>query len=251
MMGYSNGLTRDVPYVNWRRDRHRPTDLTSKRQIAQPAGPRESAVEPHRQKKTSVQLESATAEMERTRSQTTKTNPSQLQRVSNAGRLSLRKQSQHAKQNSKSLRSIDQQITHQSSPLSPKTAMNAQVQKTLDTLESALQSLTDSIYTYNPSSAAARALVQAEEDLTRVLAHVAEHQSLHHRLLALSSLASEIDAQTVNILQKLESCHAELTALPPPPTPIAEPPTERVNPLLVEGGEGERKVPEYARPPVK
>jgi hypothetical protein len=47
--------------------------------------------------------------------------------------------------------------------------MNASVQKALDNLENKLQELIESVASYNPSPAAAVALVQADDELTETL----------------------------------------------------------------------------------
>lgn len=44
--------------------------------------------------------------------------------------------------------------------------MNAQIQSQFDRLEAALDTLVDSITSYNPSPSAAAALVQIDKDLT-------------------------------------------------------------------------------------
>jgi hypothetical protein len=47
--------------------------------------------------------------------------------------------------------------------------MNAVVQKSLDNLEHKLQELIESVASYNPSPAAAAALIQADDELTETL----------------------------------------------------------------------------------
>lgn len=47
---------------------------------------------------------------------------------------------------------------------------------------------------------------------------VAEHQALYAKLQDLNVLSESLDQKTVDLLQSLETVHAELLALPPAPT---------------------------------
>lgn len=126
--------------------------------------------------------------------------------------------------------------------------MNATLQSQLDRVESSLNTLIDSITTYNPSVPAAIDLLSADDELTKGLEQriqpafvppsappptlsspptnspthplpVATHQANHARLLTLHATATSLDAQLKTTLTLLAATRADLLATPA--TPLA------------------------------
>ncbi|KAF2101862.1 hypothetical protein NA57DRAFT_73301 [Rhizodiscina lignyota] len=78
-------------------------------------------------------------------------------------------------------------------------------------IETALQNLIDSITTYNPSTSAALDLVTADDELSKGLEQLAQHQANHARILSLRRTAGLLDAQVKSSLALLADARKELT----------------------------------------
>jgi hypothetical protein len=111
--------------------------------------------------------------------------------------------------------------------------MNAVIQKALDNLEHNLQELIESVASYNPSPAAAVALVQADDELTEVLEQcttqqtpslrnsisnnlrlVDEHQQAHRHILALRETSDALDKQFTELLTTLSETRQQVISVP-------------------------------------
>ncbi|KAA6410518.1 MAG: hypothetical protein FRX48_05940 [Lasallia pustulata] len=92
--------------------------------------------------------------------------------------------------------------------------MDAILQSQLDRVETALNTLLDSITTYNPSVPAALDLLSADTDLTRGLNQLCAHQHNHRRILSLRATASALDSHLASTLTLLASTRADLVSTP-------------------------------------
>ncbi|SLM33630.1 Mediator complex, subunit Med4 [Lasallia pustulata] len=92
--------------------------------------------------------------------------------------------------------------------------MDAILQSQLDRVETALNTLLDSITTYNPSVPAALDLLSADTDLTRGLNQLCAHQHNHRRILFLRATASALDSHLASTLTLLASTRADLLSTP-------------------------------------
>ncbi|KAF2835619.1 hypothetical protein M501DRAFT_1019615 [Patellaria atrata CBS 101060] len=81
-------------------------------------------------------------------------------------------------------------------------------------VETALDTLIESISSYNPSPSAALDLVSADDELSKGLEKLSTHQTNHHTILALRSHALTLDAQLKSHLSVLASTRRDLTSRP-------------------------------------
>ncbi|KAF2402181.1 hypothetical protein EJ06DRAFT_528311 [Trichodelitschia bisporula] len=86
--------------------------------------------------------------------------------------------------------------------------------KCFDRMETALNTLIESITTYNPSVQAAAELVAADEELNKGLALFAEHQANYARILQLRQTAESLDNQVKTTLSMLADTRRDLLAAP-------------------------------------
>ncbi|MCJ1364854.1 hypothetical protein MMC16_003971 [Acarospora aff. strigata] len=91
--------------------------------------------------------------------------------------------------------------------------MNDILQSQLDRVETALNTLIDSITSYNPSIPAAIDLLSADDDLTKGLEQP-HHQANHAHILSLRNTASALDTQLKTSLTLLAETRKELLATP-------------------------------------
>ncbi|KAH0533991.1 hypothetical protein FGG08_007403 [Glutinoglossum americanum] len=109
--------------------------------------------------------------------------------------------------------------------------MNTDLQSRFERVETALNALLDSISSYNPSTRAAAALVEADDDLSKGLEQrtfphnficpsyrlsilVARHQQNYNRILTLKQTTASLDAQIKSTLELLADTRKELLATP-------------------------------------
>ncbi|KAI9811077.1 MAG: hypothetical protein M1827_005659 [Pycnora praestabilis] len=92
--------------------------------------------------------------------------------------------------------------------------MNAILQTQFQRIETALNTLTDSIASYNPSTAAASELLSADDKLSQGLEQLAVHQANNAYINSLRSTSSTLDARIKSTLTLLASTRAELLATP-------------------------------------
>ncbi|KAL7270502.1 hypothetical protein RUND412_006789 [Rhizina undulata] len=92
--------------------------------------------------------------------------------------------------------------------------MNASVQRAFDTLQESLQTLIESIASYNPSPAAATAVIDAEDHLTSTLGQLEEHQQTYHQIATLTAISASLDSELTSLLQTLSQTRKELQAVP-------------------------------------
>ncbi|KAI9815199.1 MAG: hypothetical protein M1832_005534 [Thelocarpon impressellum] len=90
--------------------------------------------------------------------------------------------------------------------------MNTLLDPRFTRLESALNSLLDSLSSYNPSPAAAHALLEADDSLTDGLAMLSTHQQNHARIAALQTTAAAQAAQIARALTLLSETRKDLLA---------------------------------------
>ncbi|KAH0556061.1 hypothetical protein GP486_006000 [Trichoglossum hirsutum] len=92
--------------------------------------------------------------------------------------------------------------------------MNNILQSRFERVETALNALLDSISSYNPSTQAAVALVEADDELSKGLEQLARHQQNYNRVLALKQTTASLDAQIKSTLELLADTRKELLATP-------------------------------------
>ena len=92
--------------------------------------------------------------------------------------------------------------------------MNSLLQSRLTTLESALNTLLDSISSYNPSPSSAHALLTADTDLQSTLADLAIHQRNNARILDLQAALQKHNDDIRSTLQQLADTRASLLDIP-------------------------------------
>ncbi|PWW74600.1 hypothetical protein C7212DRAFT_283152 [Tuber magnatum] len=92
--------------------------------------------------------------------------------------------------------------------------MNAIVQKSFDNLETSLATLVESVASYNPSPAAARAVIAADDGLVESLDQLGEHQQGYQKILALREVSETLDKQLIGLLEGLSEARKELSRVP-------------------------------------
>ncbi|KAF6235324.1 hypothetical protein HO173_006520 [Letharia columbiana] len=93
--------------------------------------------------------------------------------------------------------------------------MNNIIQAQLDRVETALNTLIESIASYNPSIPAANALLAADDDLNEGLQQlVSTHQRNHARIQSLRSTIDQQNASITDTLTALASTRADLLSIP-------------------------------------
>ncbi|KAI9780946.1 MAG: hypothetical protein M1839_006384 [Geoglossum umbratile] len=92
--------------------------------------------------------------------------------------------------------------------------MNTNLQSRFERVEAALNALLDSISSYNPSTQAAGALVEADDDLSKGLEQLATHQQNYSRIITLKQTTAALDAQIKSTLELLADTRKELLATP-------------------------------------
>ena len=93
--------------------------------------------------------------------------------------------------------------------------MNAQLQTRLATLDSSLQTLVDSITSYNPSPAAAANLLAVDDALTKDLESLALQQPNHARIASLRETTKQLDNRITSALDSLRQTRRDLIAARP------------------------------------
>ncbi|KAI5236245.1 hypothetical protein E4T42_09520 [Aureobasidium subglaciale] len=81
-------------------------------------------------------------------------------------------------------------------------------------LETALNTLVESVAAYNPSVSAADALVAADEDLDKSLEQLAVHHANYSRILELRATADALDEKIKSTLRTLADTRKELLDIP-------------------------------------
>lgn len=92
--------------------------------------------------------------------------------------------------------------------------MNTIIQAQLDRVETALNTLIESIASYNPSIPAANALLAADDDLNKGLKQLSTHQRNHARIQSLHSTIDQQNASITDTLTTLASTRADLLSTP-------------------------------------
>ncbi|MCJ1453295.1 hypothetical protein MMC28_003641 [Mycoblastus sanguinarius] len=92
--------------------------------------------------------------------------------------------------------------------------MNTIIQSQLDRVETSLNSLIDSIASYNPSIPAASALLAADEELNKGLKELAIHQANHARILQLRETINRQNETITSTLTQLVSTRTDLLSVP-------------------------------------
>lgn len=126
--------------------------------------------------------------------------------------------------------------------------MNAQLQARLTTLERAIDTLVDSITSYNPSTSAAQTLVAVDDDLNRDLETLAQHQKNYKQLDRLRQTTEALDQQIKDSLNVLADTRREL---------VTSRPRQEERQLSAEGVEYKKllataqRIAKYTTPPKK
>jgi hypothetical protein len=94
--------------------------------------------------------------------------------------------------------------------------MDATVQSQLDRVETALNTLADSIASYNPSTTAAKDLLAAETEFKDGIEKLTKHQQNHARLVALRSTASKLSSSLMSSLKLLAETRSQILATSAP-----------------------------------
>lgn len=97
------------------------------------------------------------------------------------------------------------------------------MQQQLDRVEQALSNLIDSITAFNPSVAAAEALVEADDGLTQCTQRLAEHQECVARVKALRATELELDEKIKANITLLDDTRTELLNNTPVTLPDSNP----------------------------
>ncbi|CAD6588318.1 MAG: hypothetical protein ASARMPRED_003461 [Alectoria sarmentosa] len=92
--------------------------------------------------------------------------------------------------------------------------MNTIILAQLDRVETALNTLIESIASYNPSIPAANALLAADEDLNKGLKQLSTHQCNHARIQSLHSTIDQQNASITDTLTTLASTRTDLLSTP-------------------------------------
>ena len=96
--------------------------------------------------------------------------------------------------------------------------MNTAIQGDLTDYEKHLDTLIDTITTYNPSPTAASSLIEADDDLSQSLDLLARHQRNHAQLVSLRNTTTALDERIKSTMRTLaESRKALMDAAPPSP----------------------------------
>ncbi|KAA8914508.1 mediator complex, subunit Med4, partial [Sphaerosporella brunnea] len=122
--------------------------------------------------------------------------------------------------------------------------MNATVQKALDTVENRLQELIESIASYNPSPAAASALIEADNELEETLEQLDEHQQAYRHILSLRETSKMLDEQLTELLTTLAETRQQVISVPS--TKFSVQPREIPFDQLLSYA---TKIAKYSRPP--
>ncbi|KAF8428708.1 mediator complex, subunit Med4, partial [Tirmania nivea] len=121
--------------------------------------------------------------------------------------------------------------------------MDKIMEKSFDALETALTQLIESISSYNPSPIAASAVVYADNDISKSLELLTEHQANHHKIQSLRVTSEALDQRLTQLLSALTQTRKELLAVPSTKFPPSrEVPYEE---LLTYA----RKISKYTVPP--
>ncbi|KAI9688764.1 MAG: hypothetical protein M1822_001121 [Bathelium mastoideum] len=127
--------------------------------------------------------------------------------------------------------------------------MDAQIQDQFTRVENALNTLVDSITSYNPSPAAANDLIATDDELSKGLSQLAAHQANYVRICQLREESRKLDDQIKDTMRILADLRKELLAAPA--TVLPESPLEiDYNDLLAYAKRISRfTVPPTYRPP--
>ncbi|KAI9674193.1 MAG: hypothetical protein M1817_002011 [Caeruleum heppii] len=93
-------------------------------------------------------------------------------------------------------------------------SITAVLQKQFQSVEVALNTLVESIASYNPSTEAAVSLIEADDELSRGLEQLAIHQANHARLTSLHETSATLSTQITQTLTVLSDTRRELLATP-------------------------------------
>ncbi|KAL8681039.1 MAG: hypothetical protein Q9186_002812 [Xanthomendoza sp. 1 TL-2023] len=126
----------------------------------------------------------------------------------------------------------------------PRTIMNTLIQGQLDRVEAALNTLTASIESYNPSVSAAIDLLAADDELQQGVKLLAQHQVKQARILHLRAAREAQEQQTKATLTLLAETRKDLLS-----TPATTFPTNSRNVPVAELLEYARKISRHTVPP--
>ncbi|KAK4695788.1 hypothetical protein P7C71_g2020, partial [Lecanoromycetidae sp. Uapishka_2] len=122
--------------------------------------------------------------------------------------------------------------------------MDTIIQSQLDRVETALNTLIDSITKYNPSIPATSALLSADDELNRGLKQLAIHQSNHARI---QQLRGNIDRRNENITSAITTLASTRANLLETPTSLPAEGTRKVN--YTELLDYAKRIGKYTVPP--
>ncbi|KAI5845809.1 vitamin-D-receptor interacting mediator subunit 4-domain-containing protein [Morchella snyderi] len=121
--------------------------------------------------------------------------------------------------------------------------MNTIVKRSFDSLETSLESLVESVSSYNPSPPAAIAVVNADDTLTESLEQLDEHQQNYQRILSLRATSETLNKQLTELLETLSEARKEVLNVAMTKFPQSN--EVPYNELLTYA----RKISKYTRPP--
>jgi len=99
--------------------------------------------------------------------------------------------------------------------------MNSTVQTALDSVETTLQTLIESVSTYNPSQTHAQELVDADIQLEETLEQLDVHQQNQRKIQSLRDTTANLDQQLTDLLMSLAEVREHLISVPSTELPPA------------------------------
>ncbi|CAI6335049.1 unnamed protein product [Periconia digitata] len=128
--------------------------------------------------------------------------------------------------------------------------MDATLQDQFNRVQSALETLVDSIAAYNPSTQAAGELLAANDSLGRGLDQLAQHQANHRRIQSLRTRADVLEEQLRSSVATLAHLRRELFTTPATTFPADSRPVPASELLLYAKNISQYTVPPTYREPV-
>ncbi|PVI02189.1 mediator of RNA polymerase II transcription subunit 4 [Periconia macrospinosa] len=128
--------------------------------------------------------------------------------------------------------------------------MDAALQEQFSRVQSALETLVDSIAAYNPSTQAAGELLAADNALSRGLDQLAQHQANHRRIQSLRARADALEEQLRTSVATLAGLRRELFDTPATTFPSDSRPVPASELLLYAKNISQHTVPPTYREPV-
>ncbi|KAL9099597.1 MAG: hypothetical protein Q9163_004928 [Psora crenata] len=122
--------------------------------------------------------------------------------------------------------------------------MNTILQAQLDSIETALSTLIDSIASYNPSIPAAQTLLSADSSLQEGLRQLHTHQRNHARILQLRETIARQNDEVRSTLQRLADTRSDLLSIP-----TSLPPKERRYVPYTKLLDYAKRISRYTMPP--